>query len=450
VQDLIKNVPAEKLREFIIAKAKYDNDFFNAVLLEFASNAGSTKGNKYSKIIQKALASIDLHQFGYGDDYYNSEGDEDIDILDQWFDKARDCVRLKQYDEAIQICEACIEEYSQWLHNIGEDASLQFSTEYQSIPFSVIEEAAEHANKKELFNYCLSEMKKEKYAGTDFDSCFQHLLGSLALTVDPDTFIALQDELLADIKDNDSYEMETILRRKIDFFRQLGKADKAWAIVKENIQIKSFRQMVVKNRIKKQKFAEAKKLINDFIAEHQNSRDNDTWHELLLEIAQKENDIPEIRRLAYGFIRDYFKEKYFLIYKAAFSLDEWPNEREKLFLHYGNSKYFSDSAAKLLAAEKDSGRLIDYVEKHLSLDHLEKFYKDFASAYPERTIGLFIKALNSYAEQNTGRTHYEYILTQLKKMSRIKGGKEAAKDLIADIRKQYKNRRAMMEILNRF
>jgi hypothetical protein len=185
VEDLIKNVPAEKQRDFIAARAKYDNDFFNAVLLEFVSNAGSTKGNKYSKIIQKALASIDLYQFGY-DDYYDSEGDQDIDILDQWFDKAQNCVRLKQYDEAIQICKACIEEYSQWLHNIGEDASLQFSPEYQSIPFGIIEEAAEHAGKKELFNYCLLEMKKKKYAGTDFDSCFQHLLGSLALTVDPE------------------------------------------------------------------------------------------------------------------------------------------------------------------------------------------------------------------------------------------------------------------------
>jgi hypothetical protein len=38
--------------------------------------------------------------------------------LDQWFDKARDNIRLKQYGEAILICKACIEEYSQWLYRV--------------------------------------------------------------------------------------------------------------------------------------------------------------------------------------------------------------------------------------------------------------------------------------------------------------------------------------------
>jgi len=35
-------------------------------------------------------------------------------------------------------------------------------------------------------------------------------------------------------------------------------------------------------------------------------------------------------------------------------------------------------------------------------------------------------------------------------MSRIKGGKEAASDLVEDFRFQYKNRRAMMEVLSEF
>jgi hypothetical protein len=256
--------------------------------------------------------------------------------------------------------------------------------------------------------------------------------------------------LLGDIKHKSSYEAETILRRKIEFFRQLGKAGTAWAIIEENIQIESFRQMAVESRIKKEKFSEAKKLINDFILEKENSHDRDTWHKLLLDIAQKENDIQEIRKLAYGFIKNSFKEEYFLIYKAAFNPDEWPDELEKLLLHYSDKKYFSDSAAKLLVAEQDSGRLIDYVEKHLSLNRLEDYYKVFASVYPERTLDLFTKALNCYAEENIGRTHYEHILTQLKKMSRIKGGKEAAKDLVSNFRKQYKNRRAMMEVLGAY
>jgi len=62
---------------------------------------------------------------------------------------------------------------------------------------------------------------------------------------------------------------------------------------------------------------------------------------------------------------------------------------------------------------------------------------------------MFKKVLVPYAT-NTGRSYYEHILFLLKKMSRIKGGKKAASDLVTDFRIHYKNRRAMMEVLSGF
>jgi len=148
LEDFIKNVSAEKLREFIITQAKYNTELSNAILLEFSMNAGNTKGNKYSKLIRTALASIPHDE----DDYYPDE-DLDIDALDQWIEKARNCISLKQYDEAVLICKAVIEEYSQWLYDVGEDVSPYFSIEYQSVPFDIIQDTTEHIDKKELFKY---------------------------------------------------------------------------------------------------------------------------------------------------------------------------------------------------------------------------------------------------------------------------------------------------------
>jgi len=452
LEDFIGNVSAEKLREFIITQAKYKTELNNAILLEFSANAGNVKGNKYSKLIQTTLAAVPLDE----DDYYSEEY-LNIDALDQWIGKARDCVRSRQYDEAILICKAVIEECSQWLYNIGKDASMIFSLEYQSVPFDIINDTTEHIDKKELFNYCLAEMKKKKHEETDFYDYFQRLLGNLAVTVDPDAFIALQDKLLANVEDKSSYEAETILKRKIKFYLRLGDKEKAWDLIKENMQIESFRLRVVKRKIEKQNFKTAKKLINEFINDYINSHGKDpekffdrTWLGLLLDIAQKENDIPTMRKLSYRFIEDYFKREYYQIYKATFSPTEWIDEREKLFLHYSGDKYFSHSAAELLVAENEIERLLNYVEKFLSIDDLERYYKVFASDYPEKTLEMFKEALILYTDNNTGRSYYEHILSLLKKMSRIKGGKKAASDLVADFRLHYKNRRAMMEVLSRF
>ena len=113
-------------------------------------------------------------------------------------------------------------------------------------------------------------------------------------------------------------------------------------------------------------------------------------------------------------------------------------------------KYFNSSVANLLAFEKEAERLLQYIEKYLSAQQLEEYYKNFSSVYPDETLELFRKALISYAENNLGRSHYEYIYSLMKKMSQIKGGKEAALELAANFRTQYKNRRAMMEILGQF
>jgi len=448
LEDFIGSVSAERLREFIIKQAKYNTELNNAVMIEFSTNAGDAKNNKYSKLIQATLASVPH----YEDDYYCEEC-LNIDVLDQWIDKARNCVRLKKYDEAVLICKALIEEYSQWSYNVGEDVALIFYSEYQSVPFDIILDTIEHIDKKELYNYCLTEIKKKKYEKTDFYHNFQRLLENLAVTVDPDAFIALQDKLLADVKDKSSYEAETILRRKINFYLRLGEEKKAWGLIKENMQIESFRLKVVKRKIEKQNFRTAKKLINDFI----NAKGKDlkkyfdrTWFGLLLDIAQKEKDIPAIRKLAYRFIENNFNKEHYQIYKAAFSPSEWADEREKLFLHYSDKKYFDHSAADLLAAENELERLLNYVEKYLSMDRLEEYYKVFASVYPAKTLEMFKKILLPYVNNNTGRSHYEHIRSLLKKMSRIKGGKKAVSDMVADFRIHYKNRRAMMEVLREF
>ena len=451
LEDLFKTVSVEKLREFIITQAKYNEELLNAILLEFAANVESTEDNKYSSIIQKALATVKV---GMDDDDYD-EGPQNIDVFDQWFKKAKDYIRQKQYDEAILICKACIEEYSRWLENIEEENSY-FSDEYQSIPFDIMGKAVEHldkASKEKLFNFCFTELKKEEYEETGFYHGFLGLFEDLALTVDPDAFIALQDELLADEEDKTSRNAETILRRKIEFYRRLHQPEKAWALLEENMQIVSFRKEVVENCIEKGKFTEAKKIINDFFTEREEKNNPYTgtaWYKLLLEIAEKEKDIPAIRELSYRFIRERFNGKYYEIYRDTFNSNEWAIEMEKLLFEYDHEKSFRSSVADLLAAEEEKERLLHYIEKHFSIDRLEAYYKIFVSEFPERTLELFRQPLISYAENNIGRSHYLYVASLLSKMSKIEGGKKMVSELVAGFRIQYKNRKAMMEILGQF
>jgi hypothetical protein len=275
----------------------------------------------------------------------------------------------------------------------------------------------------------------------------------LSVVSGSDDFIAMQDKLFQQITDKTSYEAQKILQRKIDFYRSNGQPDKADEVIRENLQIESFRKALTQKMIAENKLKDAKKLINDFLSEKGNeNRYLNSWYQLKLQIAQTENDISEIRRISFRFIENIYKTEYYDIYKATFSNEEWALQMEKLIKLYeknSHRNWFHSSVADVLQAEKLEERLMNYVEKHLSLDIIEAYHTGFSSAFPEKTLALFRQSIDRYA-QNTGRDIYERIVRLFGKMVVIEGGKELVREMINQYRILYKNRRAMMEVLDGF
>jgi hypothetical protein len=446
--ELLKKLTHEELCNFMVRMVQNDPDLSNAVLLEFSDKIETGRGNKYAPPIRRALESL---EFDDGD-YYDDEMGPDIDVLDQWFEKARQRLSEKKSPEAVLIAQACIEEYASWLEDIDRDMIDYISEEYQSVPFEILEEAAADPaiNVKDLYDYCMAEMRKKKYSGLYMFEGFNHLLMKVSAKVNPDAFIALQYGLLNEVQDKSSYGAEKILGRIIDFYNSRRQSGKAWNCIEENLQIESFRKRVVEKKIKAKDFAGAKKLVHDYI--NQGTRHNtfrpDYWDDIILQIAQGEKDIPVIRDVSYSFIKDHFEADYYRIYKSTFNAGEWTEAYENLLRHYGNKNgFYGNPAADLLAAEGDAGRLIEYIEKKLSPANLETYHKFFAAAFPEKTLALFRKAIDRYAEQNTGRSCYERIAGLFSTMKKIPGGGAVVDDMKAQYKIKYKNRPAMREVL---
>jgi hypothetical protein len=277
--------------------------------------------------------------------------------------------------------------------------------------------------------------------------CFTDLFMTLSKEINPEAFIELQRQLLGNIKDKSSYEAEKILSRIIYFYNDLQESEKAWEYVENNIQISRFRKQVVEKRIEEKKLAEAKKLIRDYI-KAKTMHHLDEWDDFLLQIALAENDISATRSISHSFIKDSFREQYYQIYKAAFTSDEWPEKFEELLAHYKTERGLGNhSAAELLAAESMAERLLNHIEKNLSLKNMEQYHAFFAAAFPEKTLVLFRKAVDDYARNNTGRSCYAHIVEVFDKMKKIPGGDTITADMKAAYLLKYKNRRAMREIL---
>jgi hypothetical protein len=424
----------------------------NKLFVEFLHKATGKKEDNYATMLRSALMDIDYDEYEF---YEYQEDSIEIEVLDELFEKASEFISQQSFDEAIAICKACIEEFSQWLEELDAGMIEMMDPDYSERPFELLSEIASYpvVNSHDLFFYCMSEMEQPKYSNSGLDSYFHDLLAELAQTdEDKKAFISLQNSILKSIRDKNSSEAEEVIARKVAFYRMNNQEDKAWELVEENIQFESFRKQVVQQKITAGKLGEAKKLIADFLSPRQGDRFqyHHYWHELVLSIAQKENNVPVIRKTAFSFIENHFDASHYRIFKSSFTPDEWKLEVQKLIAHYEKAERgFSHSVANVLAEEQDAANLIKYIEKHLTVDLLEKYHFHFSKTYPQETLELFGKALNQYAEQNTGRNHYEYMVRIFKTMALVEGGKETANKLIEQYKIQYKNRRAMVEVFNR-
>jgi hypothetical protein len=189
--------------------------------------------------------------------------------------------------------------------------------------------------------------------------------------------------------------------------------------------------------------------VNDFISTKSDYL-HSGWNEFLLEIAQKEHDISTVKKVSFDFIKNHFNEKYFRIYKSTFTPKEWTVEFENIIrLYEKQDRYPSYSVADVLVSEKAVERLMNYVEKYLSTELIDRYYTSFAMSFPEKPLDLFQRAIDQYAEKNVGRSHYERIAQLMKNMKQIKDGNQVVANMIIKYKIRYKARRAMIEVLSR-
>ena len=455
LEQLLKDAPQKMLCDFIIRQTQFNPQFKNTVLLEFAPQLKgdeTSTGNHYNQLLHNALADVYFDEEDIEHGYY--DGSLTIDVLDQWLEKAQTYVNQNNPQEAILICKACIEEYAAWYEEQDAEIAEFVVASYGKTPFGILLQTLSMAgtNVNELLSYCKSEMSKSVYTEVGMSSGFNNLFMKLSAMTGSTDYIELQDRLLKAVDDKNSNAAYLILQRKIDFYRSSNQPDKADDVIKENLQINLYREEWAKKLIAIGKSQEAKDLIFNFLTQRENANEyRRPWFELLLQAAQKENDMLTMRSISLQFIDSVFKEEYYQIYKSTFTEKEWAGKVEKLIKHYEKNlktNCFSVSVANILIAEKQEERLMNYIGKHLSMDIIEKYYTYFSTSFPEQTLALFRKVIDRLA-QNTGRNVYEQIATAFEKMKNVEGGDKLVKEMIIQYKSLYKNRKAMIETLNR-
>lgn len=131
--------------------------------------------------------------------------------------------------------------------------------------------------------------------------------------------------------------------------------------------------------------------------------------------------------------------------KSLYSNKEWINIREQIFAMLPENVRID----RLFEQEKLYDRLLMYVLKTPGLSCLFEYEKVLKSQYPQELLQKYTDELNQKARYTANRKTYQEWVMILKRMTKITGGNIAVKKIVTEWKKIYKNRRAMMEELNR-
>ncbi|MDR2929017.1 MAG: hypothetical protein LBV41_12585 [Cytophagaceae bacterium] len=471
--DLLNAVDLAEYKDFVSRHASRNRDFKAIFELFFSDKVPHPDvEKKYSMLIRKIIRKYSDHGFI---DYRASRqlSSEIGNLLAQ----GNDMVAKGNFRDAFLMCKASLKELIEALKGCDDSSGEVggvLSDAIELLAAVVRSNDAAPAIKQQIFEYLQTELAQEQYFeygdfGYELFAVFYNLavlLGHFAAFID---FIDQQCRKLTGRYGD--YHKEFLQKKKIAFYREIGRGDAAEKLVRQNMDIVEIRQAEVEKSIRQKDYAEAKRLIADGICIAEKKQHSGTvaqWKKELLQIAVAENDTKAIRQLAQHFALDYgFNKDYYWQWKQTYPAVEQNEAIEKLITErldetkreYAKQKnpYFAPSqppylrsVAPVYIEEQMWDRLLALVQADHRLDTLLNYHEHLAKHYPEEMLAMYMPQFEFFGKKVEGRSQYADLATKMKRV--LMDIPEANEPITALVRKlitQNPRRPAMIEELNK-
>lgn len=467
-QQLLSFTNPQELSQFVCEYASTHPEFKTAFWNRFITKelSAPSKEKDYRKAILKAF---DPPQHSKHSRYHNRYTDNVRDWetifskLDTFLDKADFFLKQGKIDNTIAIA-------LQILRSIGEnyDDELVYNDDFSTSLYceqagelltEVVKHPATTQKQKEEILQELGQIAEisvyRHYDVYDVDELMMQINLSIQ---SPDKALELIDKLLEERKD--SYDLYELVLRKVNLLVEQQEEQKAEETIRQYLYLTEIREREIEKLIARKQYDEALRLLDEgiVIAEKKDHPGTvEQWLETkvkIYELAHRTSEVIDTCRLL--FISSSDRLAYYAKLKTLIPQEQWKSFLDAMMKETKFSKYFflgENDEAEIYVKEKDDERLFNLlssVDKDEQLEALIKYSHHLKNTYSEQLLPMYTSLLNDYAEQNIGRNHYEKIAKALVCMQKLNGGKEVVKEMVEEFRVQYKRRRAMMDILERF
>lgn len=458
ISEIFSQASQQELQEFLQNQFPFNRGMKNTFIAHFAEYLDEDINQKYQIIVRNIYKAAKGRQgfIDYRSTYKLAQPLNDL------LDKASDLASDKKIISALSICKAIIEQVPKFVHYMDDsDGSAGGLFEYAFELFYEISTQVHPELKDELFSYCLKEFPKDKYSDFGFEKYFLEVLPVLMTTQQQEKrFFKLIDKQLIKVtsKINPNYDIVQLIQVKLDYLLLKDRNDEVDVLVNENKQYPQFRKILLQQALNQKKFKQAKQLCEQGIIIAKNERHAGTvgdWREQLLKIAELEKNKSELRKWAEVLYNNSYRNMtYYKKLKSTYTKQAWAVKCEAIIDKIKGKNQFggygvAEELADVFVIEKYFDRLLVLLQINpQAIELIDSYARHLIKDYPQEIVDLYISGIKRQAEQ-TGRAVYNKTVKYMKAMSSIQGSQLRLNELVQCFKLQYKNRKAMMEILNK-
>ncbi len=141
--------------------------------------------------------------------------------------------------------------------------------------------------------------------------------------------------------------------------------------------------------------------------------------------------------------------QYYERLKNACSPEEWQERLGRIqdyyYLDKSKDLFGGSILVDIYIREKMHDLALEMVLSNNSLNALRHYHNDLSSLYPERYFDAYRKLIVPFAGRETGRKHYQMVVSYLKLMKRIDGHEKAVSEIVGQLRIEHKKKPAFID-----
>jgi hypothetical protein len=447
VKELLKEISHKELIEFVQENSKKDKKFRNYLLASFGHLSQDQSKEFYQKQIHSILQTAAGRDgwIGWSDMKYV------VNTTEPFLENAKKYLVNGNFENVFFISTALLEEMTE-AFQYGDDSNGDlgyFIESAMELLSNLTQEKTQKDLKEKIFEYCISAFKQKLFEGWDWHLGMLHTACEL---IDKESDSDIIIDCLESV--NGDYERERAQSFKLDLLKRFKSKKEVDEYINKHISNSSIRTKEIEKAFANKDFDRVITLSKDGIKCDEKDKPGlvKVWYNWLLKVAQSQKDTSRIIEYSrFLFIDNFHPEQdYYKILKENIEDKKWHPFLEEIIKEITpkNRWTYTELVRQIYIKEEWWDRLFLMLKQNLSMENIQQNEQYLSKDYSSELIELYSERITNYVEKYIGRNHYQTACRYLRRMKKL-GGNEQVNELIELFRKQYPQRRALIDELTR-